>query len=58
MIQYIHELIHDCAIHDIYIYIYTYIYIYIYIGLVMEEHYVDFGQQTQGPSTVCRAEFR
>jgi hypothetical protein len=41
-----------------YIYIHVYIHIYIYIGLVMEEHYVDFGQQTQGPSTVCRAEFR
>ena len=35
------------------------IYIYILVvGLVMEEHYVDFGQQTQGRSTVCRAEFR
>ena len=28
MIQYIHELIHDCAIHDIYIHVYIHIYIY------------------------------
>ena len=34
MIQYIHEFIHDCAIHDTHIYIYIHVYIYIYIFMI------------------------